>query len=102
MCRASKSPTRARPRCWRTTHSCSASCKTSSRRSSTAYSTPSRIFVDADMSYRVGPGSEGLMDPSVLPPGGFVSGRLLHNFHVRDGLLSREIAYFIPNPPTGS
>ena len=54
------------------------------------------------MSYRVGPGSEGLMDPSVLPPGGFVSGRLLHNFHVRDGLLSREIAYFIPNPPTGS
>lgn len=64
-----------------------------------AYSTPTRVFTDQSISYTVGPGAEGLMDPTVLPPGATVHGRLLHNFHVRDGLLAREIAYFIPNQP---
>ncbi|MFF4806311.1 nuclear transport factor 2 family protein [Streptomyces sp. NPDC002144] len=67
-----------------------------------AYATSERCFIDQRISYVVGPGSEGLMDPSVLPPGARVEGRLMHNFHVRDGLLSREVAYFVPSPPVTS
>jgi ketosteroid isomerase-like protein len=64
-----------------------------------AYATPTRVFLDQQISYDVGPGAEDFMDPSILPTDRHVRARMLHNFRVADGRLSREQAYIIPSAP---
>lgn len=67
------------------------------------FATPTRVFIDQSVSigYKTAPASGELTGESLIVPGGEVKGRLLHNFHIRDGLIAREIAYSVPSdPPT--
>jgi hypothetical protein len=65
------------------------------------FANPTHVFCDQTISYKISPEVGALFDESVVPPGGQVAGRMLHNFHIRDGLIAREIAYFVPGaPPT--
>jgi mannose-6-phosphate isomerase-like protein (cupin superfamily) len=63
------------------------------------FATPTRVFIDQSISYKISPDAGDFMDASVVPPGGRVQGRLLHTFQVEDGLIARETAYFIPSGP---
>ncbi|MGY4708817.1 nuclear transport factor 2 family protein [Mycolicibacterium sp. CBM1] len=63
------------------------------------YATPNRVFIDQTIGYTISPDAGEIMDVSVVPPGGRVTGRLLHNFTVEDGLIAKEIAYFVPSAP---
>jgi hypothetical protein len=54
------------------------------------FATPSRVFDDMWVTFRlVGDGFENCP----VPIGTNVRMRLLHNFHIRDGMIAREIGY---------
>lgn len=56
------------------------------------FSTPDRVFDDMLVTFRlVGDGFENCP----LPIGTKVKMRLLHNFHIRDGMIAKEIGYEI-------
>jgi len=56
------------------------------------YATPDRVFVDAWVRFRI---TGDAFDNAPLPIGTKVKMRLLHSFHIRDGLISRENGYEI-------
>ena len=54
------------------------------------FATPERVFDDMEATFRlVGDGFENCP----FPLGTRVNMRLLHNFHIRDGMIEREIGY---------
>jgi hypothetical protein len=54
------------------------------------FATPERVFDDMEATFRLaGNGFENCP----LPVGTRVNMRLLHNFHIRDGMIAREIGY---------
>jgi hypothetical protein len=54
------------------------------------FATPERVFDDMEATFRIaGDGFENCP----FPIGTRVNMRLLHNFHIRDGLISRETGY---------
>jgi hypothetical protein len=54
------------------------------------FATPERVFDDMEATFRLaGNGFENCP----LPIGTKVNMRLLHNFHIRDGMIAREIGY---------
>ena len=54
------------------------------------YATPDRVFDDMEVTFRLtGDGFENCP----FPVGTKVYMRLLHNFHIRDGMIAREIGY---------
>lgn len=56
------------------------------------FATPERVFDDMEATFRlVGNGFENCP----LPIGTKVNMRLLHNFHIRDGMIAKEIGYEI-------
>ena len=56
------------------------------------FATPDRVFDDMEVTFRLtGDGFENLP----LPVGSKVIMRLLHNFHIKDGMIAREIGYEI-------
>jgi len=56
------------------------------------FATPDRVFDDMLVTFRIsGDGFENCP----FPIGTKVKTRLLHNFHIRDGMISKEIGYEI-------
>lgn len=56
------------------------------------FATPDRVFDDMEVTFRLtGDGFENCP----LPVGSKVRMRLLHNFHIKDGMIAREIGYEI-------
>ena len=56
------------------------------------FATPDRVFDDMEATFRLtGDGFENCP----LPVGSKVRMRLLHNFHIKDGMIAREIGYEI-------
>ena len=56
------------------------------------FATPDRVFDDMWVTFRLtGDGFENCPFPVGTP----VKMRLLHNFHIRDGLIAKEIGYEI-------
>jgi hypothetical protein len=54
------------------------------------YATPDRVFDDMEVTFRLsGDGFENCP----FPIGTKVNMRLLHNFHIRDGMIAKEIGY---------
>ena len=54
------------------------------------FATPDRVFDDMEVTFRLsGDGFENCP----FPVGTNVNMRLLHNFHIRDGMIEREIGY---------
>lgn len=64
------------------------------------YSTPAHAFIDQWVSYTTtipeGVPRQGLLASDMLPEGRLMTGRLLHDFKIRDGLIARETAFFVP------
>jgi hypothetical protein len=56
------------------------------------YATPSRVFVDMWARFKL---TGDAFDNCPFPLGTHVKMRLLHSFHIRDGLIEREIGYEI-------
>jgi hypothetical protein len=54
------------------------------------WATPDRVFDDSFASFRI---TGDAFENCPLPIGTRVRMRLIHNFHIRDGLISREIGY---------
>jgi hypothetical protein len=54
------------------------------------FATPERVFDDMEATFRL---SGNGFENCPLPVGTRVNMRLLHNFHVRDGMIAREIGY---------
>jgi hypothetical protein len=56
------------------------------------FATPERVFVDSRVRFRI---TGDAFDNCPLPVGSRAEVRLLHTFHIADGLISREIDYEI-------
>ena len=63
------------------------------------YGTPARVFDDCEATFRLS-SSHGFPG-APLPVGTNVAMRLLHNFHIQDGLIIRENGYEIWRPAIG-
>jgi hypothetical protein len=56
------------------------------------YATPDRVFDDMVVTFRL---SGDGFEHCPFPVGTKVKMRLLHNFHIRDGMIAKEIGYEI-------
>lgn len=54
------------------------------------FATPDRVFDDSRIAGRLS--REGV-ENNPFPLGTRIKGRLIHNFHIRDGMISREVGY---------
>jgi hypothetical protein len=54
------------------------------------WATPDRVFDDSYASFKI---TGDAFENCPYPIGTKVQMRLIHNFHIRDGLISREIGY---------
>ena len=54
------------------------------------FASPDRVFDDMEATFRL---SGGGFENCPFPIGTRVNMRLLHNFHIRDGMIAREIGY---------
>ena len=62
------------------------------------YATAARVFDDREASYTVGNPASYPMPGLNIKEGDQVRRRLVHSFHIRDGLISRENVYQLTGP----
>ena len=60
------------------------------------YGTPERVFDDSELTFKLIDGKGFPNHP--LPVGTRISLRIVHNFHIQDGLIIREIGYEMWRP----